>query len=260
MNGFNNLALSCLFFSALDLSGLAQSSIITTYAGRGRTLPVSGAQAITQAIDDPVSVVADAAGGFYIASSQQHRIYRVGADGTLTAVAGTGIRGLFRRRRSRHCPPSSMACATWRWMGAATYSSPTATMVAFARLPQTVSSARLPASERWASAATAAPLPPPSSTGRGWCGCGWRRQSVHRRLRQQPHPQGDSSGIITTVAGNGESGFSGDGGPATAARSSHLASGVAVDGAGNLFIADSQNNRIRKVTPAGIISTVAGMR
>jgi hypothetical protein len=63
--------------------------------------------------------------------------------------------------------------------------------------------------------------------------------------------------LITTVAGSGTRGFSGDGGPATWAQ---LWSpyGVAVDASGNLFIADSGDGRIRKVTPQGIISTVAG--
>ena len=63
--------------------------------------------------------------------------------------------------------------------------------------------------------------------------------------------------IITTVAGTGVPRFSGDGGPATAAGLT-IPYGVAVDGAGNLFIADSNNNRIRKVDGAGIITTVAG--
>jgi sugar lactone lactonase YvrE len=64
-------------------------------------------------------------------------------------------------------------------------------------------------------------------------------------------------GIINTVAGNGARGFSGDGGLAASAQLNGP-TGVAVDSAGNLFIADQQNHRIRKVTPAGIISTVAG--
>jgi hypothetical protein len=64
-------------------------------------------------------------------------------------------------------------------------------------------------------------------------------------------------GIITTVAGSGKAGFSGDGGPATEARFSELRLG-AVDTAGNLFIADRNNHRIRKVSPEGIITTVAG--
>ena len=66
----------------------------------------------------------------------------------------------------------------------------------------------------------------------------------------------DSSGIITTVAGTGEKGFSGDGGPAISAQLSPGA--VAVDRAGNLYIADSTNHRIRKVDTSGIITTVAG--
>ncbi len=60
---------------------------------------------------------------------------------------------------------------------------------------------------------------------------------------------------ITTIAGTGTAGYSGDGGPATSAELNQP-SGVAVDSAGNLYIADTYNNRIRMVTPTGIISTV----
>jgi hypothetical protein len=66
-----------------------------------------------------------------------------------------------------------------------------------------------------------------------------------------------ATGIITTVAGTGVDGSSGDGGPATGARLNRP-SGLALDSAGNLFIADSGNSRVRKVTPGGIISTVVG--
>ena len=72
----------------------------------------------------------------------------------------------------------------------------------------------------------------------------------------------DSSGTITTIAGSGEpgvgeGGFSGDGGPATEARLA-APTGVAVDGAGNLYITDRQNDRIRKVDSSGTITTIAG--
>jgi trimeric autotransporter adhesin len=67
-----------------------------------------------------------------------------------------------------------------------------------------------------------------------------------------------STGVISTVAGNGTEGYSGDGGPATSAEL-NAPSGVALDGAGNIYIADSDNNRVRKVTAStGVISTVAG--
>jgi uncharacterized protein (TIGR03437 family) len=67
-----------------------------------------------------------------------------------------------------------------------------------------------------------------------------------------------ATGILSTVAGNGQSGFSGDGGPATAAALGILY-GVAVDKAGNIYISDAGNSRIRKVSAAtGIITTIAG--
>jgi uncharacterized protein (TIGR03437 family) len=64
-------------------------------------------------------------------------------------------------------------------------------------------------------------------------------------------------GVISTVAGTGTGGYAGDGGTATSAQL-YNPCGVAVDAAGNLFIADSSNHRIRKVTVGGVISTVAG--
>jgi sugar lactone lactonase YvrE len=67
----------------------------------------------------------------------------------------------------------------------------------------------------------------------------------------------DTHGIITTVAGNTTTGFSGDGGPATAAQLNRP-SDVAVDDVGRIYIADSQNNRIRVVATDGTISTLAG--
>jgi hypothetical protein len=67
----------------------------------------------------------------------------------------------------------------------------------------------------------------------------------------------DTNGIITTLAGTNSSGFSGDGGPAVNARLFSPA-GVAVDGWGNLFIADEGNFRVRKISTNGIITTVTG--
>ena len=67
----------------------------------------------------------------------------------------------------------------------------------------------------------------------------------------------DLEGVITTFAGTGDRGFSGDGGPATEAQ---LAAPrvVAVDAGGNAYIADQSNNLIRRVDPEGVITTFAG--
>ena len=72
-----------------------------------------------------------------------------------------------------------------------------------------------------------------------------------------------ADGTITTIAGTGRFGFSGDGGPATSAElrprcGANDPAGLAVDAAGDVFIADTGNHRVRMVNPAGVITTVAG--
>ncbi len=66
-----------------------------------------------------------------------------------------------------------------------------------------------------------------------------------------------SGQTITTIAGNGTAGFAGDGGQATQAQINR-AVGQAIDSAGNLYLAEELNNRVRKITPQGVITTIAG--
>jgi len=66
-----------------------------------------------------------------------------------------------------------------------------------------------------------------------------------------------ADGTLRVIAGNGIGGFSGDGGPATSA-SINSSGGLAVDPAGNVYLADTSNSRVRKITPDGVITTVAG--
>jgi class 3 adenylate cyclase len=67
----------------------------------------------------------------------------------------------------------------------------------------------------------------------------------------------NADGTVTTIAGTGHAGFSGDRGPATSADLDAPQS-IAIDSAGDIYIADSQNNRVRRVDPQGIITTIAG--
>jgi hypothetical protein len=86
------IGLLLFIYAQLALCGFAQNGTITTYVGTSLTL-VDGAQAITQSIGNPVAVVADGDGGFYVSSLAQHIVYRVAADGSISLKAGTGEKG-----------------------------------------------------------------------------------------------------------------------------------------------------------------------
>ena len=101
-------------------------------------------------------------------------------------------------------------------------------------------------------AATSAELNQPIGVALDTSGGLYIADSFNNRIRKVT-----AAGVISTVAGNGTFGYSGDGGPATSAELAD-SSGVAVDSSGTIYIADWQTERVRKVTPAGIISTAAG--
>jgi uncharacterized protein (TIGR03437 family) len=102
-------------------------------------------------------------------------------------------------------------------------------------------------------AATSVPLRYPWGVAQDAAGNIYLADTSDNRIRRV-----DTNGIITTIAGTGVAGFNGDNGPGTAAMLDEP-QGLKVDGKGNLFIADYQNNRVRKLNLAtGIISTVAG--
>jgi len=81
--------------------------------------------------------------------------------------------------------------------------------------------------------------------------------SCSKKHSSTPVPSEDTTGDIITIAGNGTEGFSGDGAKATSAEL-NTPSGVAIDASGNIYIADAQNQRVRKVSTTGIITTIAG--
>ena len=100
--------------------------------------------------------------------------------------------------------------------------------------------------------ATAAQLSTPAGVAVDAAGNVYIADSFNHRVRKV-----DPTGVITTFAGTGAAGFSGDTAQATAAQLS-LPRGVSVDGAGNVYIADTGNHRVRRVDPTGVITTVAG--
>ncbi len=237
---------------------VSAAGVISTVAGNGT--PGSGGDggpAAAAQLDSPHSVAADGAGNIYIADRSNHRIRKVDASGSISTIAGTGTRGsggdggLAASARLNY--PSGVALDTAGNLYIADRSNHRIRKVDASGSISTVAGNGTRGSGGDGGAATAAQLNGPYGAALDGAGNLYIADSSNNRIRKV-----DTAGVITTVAGTGTQGYSGDGGPAAAAQI-YLPSGAALDGAGNLYIADTSNNRIRKVDTAGIISTAAGV-
>ena len=204
----------------------------------------------------PTGVAVDGAGNLYIADTDNHRIRKVDAAGTITTVAGTGESGF-----SGDGGPASEG-QLHRTYGVAVDGAGNLYIadadnnrirkVDAAGTITTVAGTGESGFSGDGGPASEGQLDFPVGVAVDGAGNLYIADADNNRIRKV-----DAAGTITTVAGTGESGFSGDGGPASEGQL-YYPYGVAVDGAGNLYIADTDNHRIRKVDAAGTITTVAG--
>jgi trimeric autotransporter adhesin len=172
---------------------------IETIAGTGaQASSADGTRALSTSLDRPVAVAIDSSGA--VLFIEGNRVRRITGSGTLVTIAGTGGAGYAGDD----------------------------------------------------GAATSALLDSPQALAVRSDGSIFIADTLNGRIRRV-----DPRGIITTVAGTGEAGFSGDGGKAVDARLNSPA-GVAVGFGGAVLIADSGNNRIREISSAGVLTTVAG--
>ena len=230
---------------------------ITTVAGDGtRGYGGDGGPAVAAQLDRPQGVALDGAGNLYIADYGNHRIRKVDAAGAITTVAGDGTRGFGGDGgpavAARLYLPTGVALDGAGNLYIAERGNSRIRKVDAAGVITTVAGDETIGYGGDGGPATAAQLYYPDGVAVDGAGNLYIADRVNDRIRKV-----DAAGVISTVAGSGTNGFSGDGGAAVAAQL-NFPSGVALDGAGNLYIADTFNNRIRKVDAAGVISTVAG--
>jgi len=234
------------------------AGIITTVAGTGKSYGQlgDGGPATQACLPTPYAVAVAADGSLYIADNGAHRVRKVDAKGIITTFAGKGTRdysgdGGPATQASLNFPKDVALDADGSIYIADT-DNHRVRKVDPAGIITTVAGNGKADYSGDGGPATEANLAWPGGVAVAADGSLYVADMVNNRIRKV-----DPKGIITTVAGDGQKGYSGDGGPATKASLSRPAD-VAVSGDGSLYIADKLNRRIRKVDPKGIITTVAG--
>jgi sugar lactone lactonase YvrE len=227
--------------------------VINTYAGG---YVGDGNLATAAALIRPWGIAADAAGNVYIADSLNNRIRLLTPSGTISTFAGTGAYGFSGdggpATAAQFRTPTGLALdASGNLYVADSINNRIRTITPGGTI-RTVAGNGTAGFAGDGGPATSAQLRNPQGVAVDGAGNLYIADNNNNRIRMV-----SPAGTISTVAGNGTAGFTGDGGAATSAQLRNPQD-VAVDGAGNIYIADFNNNRVRMVTPAGVISTVAG--
>jgi len=241
----------------------ATTHIISTVAGNGDSgVAINGTLAVNAALNMPSGVAVDGAGNLYIADTKNNAVRVVSSvTGLISTVAGTGTVGY-----SGDNGPATSATLNQPWgvtvdgagnlyiadtnnhvIRMVTISTGTITTVAGNGY---TTSTGLGSYSGDGGPATSATLNFPYAVAFDAAGDMLIPDSANNCVRKV-----NTAGVISTLAGTGTDGYAGDGGPASAAQL-YSPEGVAVDPAGDVYIADSQNNAIRKISAAtGNIST-----
>ena len=229
--------------------GTVAGNGLSGYAGDGG--PAPSAQLWT-----PGGVAPDGAGNLYIADTKNNRVRKVLASGFILTAAGNGIAGLGAENQYAPIAPLNQPHSVAADATGAIYIADTGNHRVVRLTPAgtlvTVAGNGSPGSAGDNGRAALAQLNAPAAIAFDPRGNLYIADTFNHLIRKVT-----PAGFITTVAGNGAAGFSGDGGPATSATLNFPA-GVAVDSAGVIYIADTWNHRIRMVDSDGKIHTVAG--
>ena len=239
----------------------AATGIITTVAGSGIAgyddgFSGDGGPATLAHIYNPIAVAVDNAGNMYIADENNQRIRVVSAAGIISTLTGDGTAAFLGNNApalgAELNTPTGIAVDNSGNIFIADQQNNRIRVVDSFGIIRTYAGSGFAGYGGDSSAATMARLNAPSDVATDGMGNVYIADAGNNRIRKV-----DTAGIITTVAGTTIAGFSGDGGPAVAAQLS-FPFGIKADHAGNLFIADAGNERIRKVNAFGTITTVAG--
>lgn len=230
---------------------------VATAAGTGEAAHSGdGGPGTSAALNFPQAVAVDGEGNVYIADCFNHRVRKLAPDGNITSVAGSTSSGYSGDGGSATSATLYDPCGVAVDSSGVVYVSDTGNHVVRKRTSGgTISRVAGIAEASYSGdgeAATSAALNTPLGLAVDASGNLYIADTKNHRIRKVA-----TDGKISTVAGTGDAGYSGDDGEATSAKLKYPQD-VAVDAAGNLYIADTENHRIRRVGAEGWITTVAG--
>ncbi len=233
------------------------SGVITTIAGDGASGgPLSApGPATSVALDRPSAVVVSSSGDVYVADSSANEVLELSPSGRLSVFAGTGVAGYSGdggpATQAELSFPTALALSSNGDLYIADSGNNRIRMVSPSGVITTVAGTGVAGFSGDGGPATQAELSFPTAIALSSTGALLIADGGNRRVREV-----SPTGTITTVAGNGTLGLSGDGGPATQAGLSEPL-GVAA-GPGGIYVADAWNDVVRRILPSGVIETVAG--
>lgn len=220
--------------------------------------PQNGIQATTAPLALPAGIAFDAAGNLYIADLNDNIIRKIDLAGIIATVAGDGEQGFSgdggAATNAELDSPAGVAVDANGNLYIADTHNHCVREVSGGNIT-TIAGTGVAGFSGDGGAATAAMLNQPTAVAVGADGSLYVADTDNHRIRKVVF--GSSGTTITTIAGNGEQFFSGDGGAAMVAGLDSP-NGIAVDAAGNIYIGDTHNQRVRVVDTAGVISTLAG--
>ena len=236
---------------------VTSSGTISTVAGNGAIgFSGDGGAATSAALNSPRGVAVDGSGNIYIADTGNSRIRKVSSSGVIATIAGTGVAGFAGdggpAANAQFSSPQGVAVDGSGNVYISDRGNARIRVINASGVISTIAGTGVPGFGGDNGPATSAQLNIPAGIALDGSGNLFIADQVNQRIRKMAV----SGGTITTVAGNGTQGFTGDGAAATNAELSNP-QGVGVDSSGNIYIADTGNSRVRKVEGANI-STVAG--